>query len=77
MTLLRQISLFIKNRNSFIKPYRALRYYTTLLGEKRLFTLVIKGYEILMEGVILKANLIPWEMNDFDVILGTKWLSNH
>ena len=50
---------------------------TTLLGEKILRTLVFKGYEILMEGVILKANLIPWEMNDFDVILGMDWLSNH
>ena len=30
-----------------------------------------------MEGVILKANLIPLEMNDFDVILGIDWLSNH
>ena len=43
---------------------------TTFLGEKILRTLVCKGYEILMEGVILKANLIPLEINDFDVILG-------
>ena len=42
---------------------------TTLLGEKILCTLVFKGYEILMEGVILKANLILLEMIDFDVIL--------
>ena len=25
--------------------------------------------EVLVEGVILEANLIPLEMNDFDVIL--------
>ena len=30
-----------------------------------------------MEGVVLKANLIPLEMSDFDLILGMDWLSNH
>ena len=30
-----------------------------------------------MEGVVLKANLIPLEMSDFDVILRMDWLSNH
>ena len=30
-----------------------------------------------MEGVVLKANLISLEMDDFDVILGMDWLSNH
>ena len=30
-----------------------------------------------MEGVVLKANLIPLEMTDFDVILGMDWLSCH
>ena len=27
--------------------------------------------------IVLKANLIPLEMTDFDVILGMDWLSNH
>ena len=27
--------------------------------------------------IVLKANLIPLEMSDFDVILGMSWLSNH
>ena len=27
--------------------------------------------------MVLKANLIPLEMSDFDVILGMDWLSNH
>ena len=35
---------------------------------------MFKGYEILIEGVVLKANLIPLEMWDFDVILGIDWL---
>ena len=43
---------------------------TTLLGEKILRTSVLKGCEILVEGVVLKANLISLEMIDFDVILG-------
>ena len=31
----------------------------------------------MIEGVILKANLIPLEMWDFDVILGMDWLSTY
>ena len=50
---------------------------TTPLGEKFLRTTVFKGCEVLVEGVVLKANLIPLEMDDFDVILGMDWLSNH
>ena len=38
---------------------------------------MFKGCEILVEGVVLKANLIPLENFDFDVILGMDWLSNH
>ena len=47
------------------------------LGEQILRTSVFKGCEILVEGVILKANLISLEMYDFDVILGMDWLSTH
>ena len=50
---------------------------TTPTGEQILQTSVFKGYEILVEGVVLKANLIPLEMLDFDVILRMDWLSNH
>ena len=32
---------------------------------------------MVVEGVVLKANLIPLEMTDFDVILGMDWLSSH
>ena len=42
----------------------------TSLGEQILCTSVFKGYEILIEGVVLKANLIQLEMSNFDVILG-------
>ena len=31
----------------------------------------------MVEDVVLKANLIPLEMYDFDVILGMDWLSTH
>ena len=40
-------------------------------------TSVFKGCEVVVEGIVLKANLIPLEMTDFDVILGMDWLSNH
>ena len=43
---------------------------TTSLGEQILCNFVFKGCEILIEGVVLKVNLIPLEMWDFDVILG-------
>ena len=42
----------------------------TPLRERILRTSVFKGYEILIEGVVLKVSLIPLEMIDFDVILG-------
>ena len=32
---------------------------------------------MVVERVVLKANLIPLEMIDFDVILGMNWLSSH
>ena len=40
-------------------------------------TFVFKGCEVVVEGMVLKANFIPLEMLDFDVILGMDWLSNH
>ena len=40
-------------------------------------TSVFKGCEVVVEGIVLKANLIPLEMLDFDVILSMDWLSNH
>ena len=43
---------------------------TKPLGEQNVRTLVFKGCEILVESVVLKANLIPLEMYDFDMILG-------
>ena len=49
----------------------------TPLREQILRTSVFKGCEILVDGVVLKANLIPLEMTDFDVILGIDWLSSH
>ena len=47
------------------------------LGEQILCNTVFKGCEILIDGMVLKANLIPLKMYDFDVILGMHWLSIH
>ena len=49
----------------------------TTLGEQILRTLIFKGCETVVGRIVLKANLIPLEMFDFDVILGMDWLSNH
>ena len=46
-------------------------------GERILHASIFKRCEVLVEGVILEANLISLEMNDFDVILEMDWLSNH
>ena len=50
---------------------------TTPLGERIVRTFVFKGCEVVIEGFVLKANLIPLKMTDFDVILEMDWLSNH
>ena len=49
----------------------------TPLGERMVRTSVFKRCEVVVEGMVLKDNLIPLEMTDFDVILGMDWLSNH
>ena len=38
---------------------------------------MFKGCKILIERVVLEANLIPLEMWNFDIILGMDWLSTH
>ena len=60
-----------------LSPLKNKLVATTPLGEQILRTLVFKGCEILVEGVVLKANLILLEMSDFDAILRIDWLSNH
>ena len=50
---------------------------TTPLGKQILRNLIFKGCEILIDGAVLKVNLISLEMYDFDVILGIDWLSTH
>ena len=47
------------------------------LGEQITCNSMLKGFEILVEGVVLKTNFISLEMWDFDIILGMDWLSTH
>ena len=70
-------SSFALHADRELTPLKSRLVVTTPLGEGILRTSVFKGCEILVEGVVLKANLIPLEMTDFDVILGMDWLSNH
>ena len=49
---------------------------TNLSGEQILRTLIFKRFKVLIEVVVLKANLISLEMNDVDVILGVDKFQN-
>ena len=53
-----------------LSPLKHKLIVVTLLGEQIICTSVFKSCKILVERVILKANLIPLKMWDFDVILG-------
>ena len=63
-------SLFALHADRDLSPLKNKLVVTTPLGEQILCTLVFKGCEILVKGVVLRANIIPLEMFDFDVILG-------
>ena len=52
-----------------LSPLKHKLVVTTLLGEQIFLNSIFKGCEILIEGVVLKANLIQLEMHDFDIIL--------
>ena len=68
---------FALHGNRELTPFKNKLIVTTSLGERILRTFVFKGCEVVVEGMVLKANLIPLEMSDFDVILGMDWFSNH
>ena len=68
---------FALHANRELVPLKNKLVVNTPLGERILHTSVFKGCEILVEGVVLRANLILLEMFDFDVISGMDWLSSH
>ena len=49
----------------------------TFLEGQLIRTSVLRDCKVLIEGVVLKENLIPLRMWDFELILSTEWLSNH
>ena len=61
--------------NRELTPLKNKLVVTTPLGERILKTFVFKGCEVVIEGMVLKANLIPLEMTDFDVILDIRNLN--
>ena len=61
---------FALHANRELTPLKNKLIVTTPLGERIMKTSVFKGCEVVMGGMVLKANLIPLEMSDFDVILG-------
>ena len=68
---------FALHANGELTPLKNKLVVTTALGERMLKTSVFRGCEVVVEGIVLKANLIPLEMSDFDVILGMNWFSKH
>ena len=60
---------FALHANRELTPLKNKLVVTTPLGERIVKTFVFKGYEVVVKGIVLKANLIPLEMTDFDVIL--------
>ena len=70
-------TIFALHANRELVPLKNKLNANTPLGEQILRTLVFNGCKIVVGGIVLKANLIPLEMSDFDVILGMDWLSNH
>ena len=68
---------FALHANRELTSLKSKLIVTTPLGERIVRTSVFKGCEVVVEGIVLKANLIPLEMLDFYVILGMDWLSNH
>ena len=61
---------FALHANRELTPLKSKLIVTTPLRERILKISVFKGCEVVVEGIVLKANLIPLEMVDFDVILG-------
>ena len=68
---------FALHANRELVPLKNKLIVNTPLGEQILCTSIFMGCEIMVERVVFKANLIPLEMFDFDVILGMDCLSNH
>ena len=60
---------FALHANQELTPLKNKLIVTTPLGERIVRTSVFRGCEVVIEGFMLKANLIPLEMIDFDVIL--------
>ena len=62
--------IFALHADRELSPLKHKLVVTTPLGEQILYNSIFKGCEILIDGVVLKANLIPLKMYDFDVIQG-------
>ena len=69
--------IFALHVDQELAPLKNKLVATTPLGEQILHNTIFKGCEVLVEGIVLKANLIPLEMHDFDMILDMDWLSTH
>ncbi|XP_039117955.1 uncharacterized protein LOC120253788 [Dioscorea cayenensis subsp. rotundata] len=68
---------FACHANSDPSPLGGELVIQTPLGEEVVRSLVYRECPVLINGVVLKADLIPLEIKDFDAILGMDWLDRH
>ena len=61
---------FALHADQELSPLKHKLVVMTPLREQISRNTIFKGCEILIDGVVLKANLILLEMWDFDIILG-------
>ena len=61
---------FALHANRELTPLKSKLIVMTPIGERIVRTSVFRGCEVVIKGFVLKANLIPLEMVDFNVILG-------
>ena len=66
-------TLFALHADRELSPLKHKLVVMTSLEEQIIRTYVFRGCEVLIEGVVLKANLIPLEIWDFDVRVCTSY----
>ena len=68
---------FVQNMNKEVDYLKGSIMVAAPLGGSFVAELVYRDCEVLVEGRILAANLIPLSLKEFDATLGIDWLTAH